>query len=138
MPLLCFDMCGAHVVPWRAEGEHKKESKKRSRSRSALPAIELYSLQQKHSPCNKDVACCFIFILAPCAFFQLGISPLKPSLFNQLGADTWLSQWDDVCMAPSILMVPQVEDTRVEDMWPFASQWYPVVADLAKWMPLEF
>ena len=61
MPLLYSDICGACAI--------------------------LCEQKQKHVPGNKLGACHFILISAPRAFFQLGISPLKTSFLDQLGAD---------------------------------------------------
>ena len=42
---------------------------------------------EAHAPGNKVGACHFSLILAPCAFFQLSVSPPKPSLPDQLSTD---------------------------------------------------
>lgn len=65
---------------WRAGGEHRKGSK-----RSACNTVPP---QQKCTPPNEVGACHFFLMSAPLVFFQLGMSPLKPSLLDQLGIDT--------------------------------------------------
>lgn len=56
----------SHAVPWRADDD----------------------AQQKRAPRKKAGARHFILVSTPRAFFQLGVSPPKPSPLDQRGTDT--------------------------------------------------
>lgn len=59
-------------------------------------------IAEAHAPRDEVAASRFILVLAPPAFFQLGISPPKPSLLDRLGTDAHggVSGWQTSIFCP--------------------------------------